>query len=835
MSARPEPFWIVGQWHNPLQCRAFHRLENSLKSSALAYPRRLLLFVALTALLPWAASGQTAAPPPVASDSPVVEAGSDKVVEIRVEGNRGVEAEAVRRAIKYNTVGKVFDPTKTADDLRALWSLNYFSDLELLVQHLPKGGVAYVVRVKERPAIRNVKLEGNDELSKDDLKDSIEIKQYSILDVDAVKRNDKKIQDKYVEKGFFLAEVKHKLVPVKGGNQVDVVFVIKEHAKVMVKQINIIGASKLPADDLKAVMLTKEGGFLSFITSEGTFRDEMFQHDLQVIQAAYWDHGYINIKLDKPTVSMSPDKRYIYITIKVDEGEAFKVGRIDFAGDLIVPKEELRAVVSSHEGEYFNRSRLGKDMAALTDIYYDQGYAYANITPTTKPTPGVERSIDFTFDVQKGNKVYIEKIEVTGNNKTRDKVIRREVRVYEGELFNGTGIHKSKDRVTALGFFETVEVTHKPGSDDRHVVVQVEVKEKPTGTFQVGFGFSSVENLIFTAQISQNNFLGWGQTVGLSAQYSSLRQLYQFSFLDPYFLDTNYVFSLDVYRNQAARIEFIRNATGGDINLGYHVFEDVIANLTYTREYVTIEWSGSGGIGSSPPLANLFPAKALNSYGVTSTVRGSVTWDRRDNRLFPSKGFMLFGSAEFGPSWLLGGDINFARYTAFARYYKPLVAGIVFKVNANVGYIASLSKDPVPISETFMLGGINSFRGYPLSSISPTTLCHAGFQPDAPIIQCKVGGDKELTLNFELEFPIIEKVGIKGVLFYDAGNSFAPDARFFQDKVHNVPLGLLHSVGFGVRWFSPLGPLRFEWGIPLTRRPEDTQPLLFEFTIGNFF
>jgi outer membrane protein insertion porin family len=773
--------------------------------------------------------------PGIGQETPVFGEGQEKILQVRVEGNRRVEAEAVRRALRYNTVGKVFDITKTADDLKALWALGYFSDIQLLLQHVT-GGVALVVRVTERPSIRNVKLEGNDELSKDDLKDSVDIKQFAILDMDAVKRNQKKIQDKYVEKGFFLAEVSFRVDKAKTGNQVDVVFLIKEHAKVMVKQINLLGAVKVSPEELRGAMATKEGGFLSFLTGDGTFREEMFQRDLQVIQSVYWDHGYINVKLDKPTVTLSPDKRYIYITIKVDEGEAYKIGKIDFSGDLLLPKEMLRGVISSHESEYFNRSRLGKDMQSLTDVYYDRGYAYANISPTTRPTVGVDRSIDFTFDIQKGNQVYIEKIEITGNTKTRDKVIRREMRVYEGELFNGTGLKRSKDRVTALGYFETVEVTHKPGSDDRHVIIQVEIKEKATGQFQVGFGFSSVENLIFTAQISQNNFLGWGQTLGLSASYSSLRQLYQASYLDPFFLDTPFMLSVDLYRNQQARIDFIRQATGGDVNLGYHLLDDMIVNLTYTREYVNIQWTGSGGIGSYPPLANLFPAQALNSYGVTSTARVSTTWDRRDNRLFPSKGYMLFGSIEYGPPWLLGGDINFIRYTAFARYYQPLILGLVFKTNFNVGYIASLNPQPVPISETYMLGGVNSLRGFPLASVSPQTECTSGITADAPKVFCKVGGDKEVTINLELEFPIIEKVGIRGVIFFDAGNAFAQGESFFQRDVNNpYPLGLLYDVGFGFRWFSPIGPLRFEWGIPLTRRPEDNQPVLFQFTIGNFF
>ena len=302
-------------------------------------------------------------------------ANPERIIEIRVEGNRRVELEAIKRALK-NQVGQLFDREKSGDDLRTLWSLNYFSDIQLLVQRTERG-IIYVVRVTERPSIREVKLQGNEELSKDDFKEVLDLKPYSILDLDAVRRNEKKIQEKYIEKGFFLAEVTHRLDPVAGTNETDIVFVIQEHAKVMVKDINLIGAIKVPADDLKGVMFTRVGGYLSFITGEGTFREEIFQRDVTILQAAYYDRGFVDVKIEKPLVSMSSDKRYIYIDIKIAEGEAYTIGELDFSGDLLVPKPSLGALMTSREGELFNRSKLSQDISTITDLYLDKGYAYA--------------------------------------------------------------------------------------------------------------------------------------------------------------------------------------------------------------------------------------------------------------------------------------------------------------------------------------------------------------------------------------------------------------------------------------------------------------------------
>jgi len=807
-------------------------------------------FLAAAALLALStpARGQTASAAPAAP-------GPDTLVEVRVEGNRRVEPAAVIRALK-NKVGRPFDPALTGADLEALWGLGYFSDVQLLTQVLPQGGLAYVVRVIERPSIRDVKLQGNEELSKDDFKEVIDLKPFSILDMDAVRRNVRKIQDKYVEKGFFLAEVTYRVDPVvprgaakpapppaKGAalgpvsssaEQVDVIFVINEHAKVMVKQVSLIGAIQVSPDDLKALMATREGTYLSFLTQEGVYREELFQRDLAVIEAAYYDRGYLNVKVEKPSVSLSPDKRLIFIDIRIEEGDPYRISKIDFAGDLLFPKPQLQSVILSEVGEYFSRAKIIHDDNALAEMYQDLGFAYANFSPETQVDPA-NHTVALTFTVQKGKPQTVETIAIVGNSKTRDRVIRREMRLYEGELFKGVGMRVSKERITALGFFETVEINFKPGSDDTHVVVTVEVKEKATGTFQVGAGFSSVENFIFTAQVSQSNFLGWGQTTSISAQLSSLRQLFTLSFFDPYFLDTDFIFTLDLFRTQVDSYDFVRQSAGGSVGWGYHLLDDLTAVFAYTLEYVSAIPGGSGINGGLVPTSGAIPSPANRfKSGSTSSVRLSLTYDKRDNRLYPTRGMLLAGSAEVAPSWL-GGSFNFARLQAYTRFYFALPYGMVYKMQFTVGYIVELNpNNQLPISEQYLLGGINTLRGYALNSISPTLLIGTGARGDFYAGLFTTGGNKEFLANFELEIPIVPKAGLRGVIFFDAGNVFAVNENFFQDPQYRLPLGLFYAVGFGIRWFSPVGPLRFEWGIPLTPRPQD-QGILFEFTIGNSF
>jgi outer membrane protein insertion porin family len=545
-------------------------------------------------------------------------------------------------------------------------------------------------------------------------------------------------------------------------------------------------------------------------------------------------------------VTLSPDKRFLYVTLRIEEGQQYRVGQIDFSGELLHDKTELQKLIQVRRGDLFARSAIQKDLFAVADLYRDEGYAYANVNPETKIDEQT-RIIDLTYAVQPGNKTYFERIDIVGNTKTRDKVIRRELRIYEGELYSQAGLNRSKTRVTALGYFETVTISTEKGSADDKIVAKVTVKERSTGTFQIGAGFSSYENFILTGQISQNNFLGWGQTLSLQVQWSSIRQLGQIQFVEPYFLDTKWTFAFDIYATEGFYQTFTRRAIGGAMTWGYELsgladawgwswarnLEDMRLFATYTNEFVRVTASGN-----DIELANRFRS------GTTSALRFSLQWDKRDNRLFPSNGHFQALSMEvapplLAPSAIFGDRVNlFTRYTLDSRWYRSLFWGIVARAKISAGYIRNWdAQHPIPVSELYYLGGINSVRGYRLLSIAPTTLVGAVRRPETELVPFTVGGDKHLTMNFELEFPLFEKVGIKGVVFYDLGNAFGPGS--YSDPT--VSLSLYKSFGFGFRWFSPLGPLRFEWGIPINRRRDAlTGQYLdgavdFQFTIGNFF
>ncbi len=786
-----------------------------------------------TTLALFAAAFLAAAPPARAAEA--------VVKDVRVEGNRRVEADAVRGAM-LNKKGKPYDPKKIGQDVKAIMKLGLFSDV-VVESEGPKEEPTLVVRVTERPTVREARISGNDELSKDDLKDTVSLKAGAVLDLATVQRDVKKIQEKYVEKGFFLAEVTHR-VEEKPDNQVDVVYVVNERAKVQVKEVRFIGNAHLTDDELLSVMQTRPGGYLAFLSSAGTYKEEALQRDVQALQATYLDNGYVTVKVGRPAVALSPDKRLIYVTISIEEGERYRIGKVKFGGQLLDQEPKLHKLLRTREGDWFNRSEVGQDLFAIGDVYKDLGHAYANVTPLTD-TNAATRILDLTFEVQPGPVTSFERIEVVGNDKTRDKVIRRELRIYEGERFSGTGLKVSKQRVTALGFFETVEITTKRGSADDKIVASVEVKERPTGTFQIGAGFSSYENFILTGQISQQNFFGWGQTLSLQVQWSSIRQLGQIQFVEPYLLDTRWTFAFDLYMTEGIYTTFTRRSVGGSMTWGYELnglqdvwafarnLEDMRLFLTYTNERVDVTSSGL-----STTVRSQF------NSGTTSSARLSLQWDKRDNRIFPSRGFYFTVSGEaapplLAPRSLFGKEVNlFTRYALDARFYRPVLAGVVARAKLTLGFIRDWDANhPVPISELYYVGGINSVRGYRYLSIAPTEKVLSGTSPESGTTAIAVGGDKQAILNLELEFPLFQSVGIRGVVFADFGNSFA--AGKWRDPA--VPWSLYKSVGLGFRWFSPIGPLRFEWGFPLNRRTDPVtgvridEPLDFQFTIGNFF
>lgn len=808
------------------------------------------VFLALSVLL---VAPRPGGAQPAAGDAAVASA---PLVAIDVEGLRRVDRDAVVGVMQSRT-GSPMDPEVVTRDVRAIWDTGLFRDIRI-GQRTQADGLHLVVEVIEKPSIKEVLYAGHDDVSEEDIKGVVDVKPFTVLNHDLLKRNVDKIRDLYVEKGHYLAEVTYRIDEDRESkDQVTVTFDIVENAKVIVKQLTLIGNKHLTDAQIKGVLQTREGGELSWLTQTGTYKEEFFQTDLMRIQALYLDHGFVSVKVGDPVAMISQDRRYIYLSVNIEEGEQYRIRNITFAGEVAlrdaagkvtVDEAMLRERLRIAQGELFNRTKLFEDIQLVGDAYRDQGYAYANVTPNHQIDPAT-REVDLEFEIDRGEVVYFERIEVVGNTRTRDKVIRREMSIIEGDRYSATELNSSRGRIYQLGFFETVNLATSRGSRPNLMNVTVEIKERPTGTFQIGAGFSSVESFIMTAQVSQNNFLGNGQLLSVSAQLSLgnyARQLATLQFWEPYFLDSQWSLGLDAYVTQRYYLDFQRNANGLSPTLGYPITRDLRFNLKYTLEQIEILSRGSSSGGGPQSVS-------LNREGLSSAVTFSLQYDTRDNRLFPTRGQYHVASLELSEP-ALGSDVDMAyrRAQLFFRYYKPVVGSLVFRLNATFGYVTGGGPLGPPISEMYALGGIYDVRGFELRALGPTLGIASSADPMAPSTVITIGGDKEVVFNFELELPLLAEMGIKAVAFVDAGNAFAGDESFFEprrtdqadrtrgylmrsNRPVTLPLGLYYSTGFGFRWFSPIGPLRFEWGFPITKRMPTDKGMIFEFTIGNGF
>ncbi len=777
---------------------------------------------------------------------------------IHVRGGRRVGEEDIRATLELRPGVPCTDPEVTRD-VQALWDLGFFDDIVVEAQPVGEDRVDLYITVTERPAIGRIVYRGNDEVSDSDLDEKITLSEGEVLSLPEVQRQVTKIRDLYAEKGFFLARVDYEMTEIDE-DEVQIAFVIDEGEEVTVRRIRFIGNHSIPSDDLLGFMRTSETGFFSFISSNNTFNREYFEEDVTRLQALYYDRGYLAVAVGTPRIELTPDREHIDITIPIEEGPRFKIGRLRIAEvnedrEEIEPlggRRRLREMVEANPGDWFSRTTIAMNLLEITRFYRDRGYALVEVLPQTD-LDMQERKVDVVVQIQRGPRVRIERVNIRGNTKTRDLVIRREIEIVEGDLYNQTLVEESKARVQALGYFERVDVSEEEGSAPDRIVINFEVAERPTGTFQVGAGFSSIESFIFTAQVQQQNLFGRGQSLSLQLQLSGIRQLAQVRFVEPYLFGSDWTAAVEGFKTIRQYQDFNRDSTGGGLTLGHPIFsDDLRLFVRYNAEYVDISSRTGGLFGGAGrgagfnifrrlPLANLF------RDGLTSSLQLSLTYDTRDNRLFPTSGVYASASAEVADRFL-GSDNVFVRYRAFARFYQQLFGSFVLKLNTEWGLVTSREPEGVPIFERFFLGGIFNVRGFPLNSLGPRLGLPLSLDPNASPAgtnRGQIGGNMQLYYNLELEFPIIEEVGIRGVVFTDGGNAWnledalcsGPppiDGDPAADPCRVNLLDLRTSWGFGLRWISPLGPLRFEWGLPFAPRPHE-EDILFEFTIGNFF
>jgi outer membrane protein insertion porin family len=799
--------------------------------------------------LPARAAGPTVSVPRTVCEGRRIEA-------IEVQGNGRVSADDVRASLKLKA-GMACTDAGVARDAKGLWDLGYFDDL-IFSARVNGDALTLLVVVKERPAIGKITFEGDDEIDEEDIDEKVTLEVGSVLSENDVRSQIPKIRDVYAEEGYFLAKVTYALKPLSN-NQVEVRFDIVEGPEVSVRRMEFVGNDHLSDDDLLGFMRTHPTSIMSLVSSNDTFKRDFFDEDVLRIQALYYDRGYLNVQVDAPRVELTPDRQQIDITVPIQEGPRFKIGRLrviehDERGIEIEPLDGRRVVrekIDADPGDYFSRTKLSEGIEEITRHYRDHSYAKAEVTPETE-LDAEKRLVNISVVIKRGPSCHIERIEIQGNDKTRDRVLRREIIITEGEKYSQTKLEYSKERMTALGYFERVDMSEGDGVEPDGLVITYEVKERPTGTFQVGAGFSSIEQFIVTAQVDQQNLFGHGQSLSLQAQLSGIRRLVQIQFVEPYLASSLWSLSLDGTYTTNSYSAYNTRQVGGGIAFGHPVFNrNLRLALRYSADETRVGQANGGGffgVGGVPnaqgaTFQQQAPIYHAQRSGFTSALRLSLTYDSRDNRMFPTKGiYTSFSSEAADPA--LGSERTYMRQRYFGRFYYPLIFGMVLRINTEAGLVTSRSHKGVPLYERFFLGGILSVRGFEYNDLGPNAALAQTLDPGAPSTRVRIGGNLMLRTNVEVEFPIVSAVGIKGVVFFDAGNVWNTDRNYCQLPAY-YPAdpsrqmcgynNLRYSAGFGLRWFSPMGPLRFEWGFPINPVEGHEKKMRFDFTIGQFF
>ncbi|MGZ3656262.1 MAG: outer membrane protein assembly factor BamA [Bdellovibrionota bacterium] len=751
----------------------------------------------VTSPIPLNADGSVSADPAVSKGS------GEKILKVDVKGNLKIDREAILEKIG-SKAGDSLDDEQVRKDIVAIHKLGYFDEIKV---DMDGGTLTYIV--KERPAINRIIFFGNDQISTDDLKGVLSIKTYDIYDENLVRESVRKLQKHYEDKGYYLAKIDYSVRPSHEKDMVEVLFKVREYDKVRIKKVTFLGNKNFTDDQLKKVLHgTQEGGFFSWATSSGNFKELDFKNDMQMLQVWYLNEGYVRFRHEPPIVTVSEDKKWVFITIKVEEGKKYNMGPIDFGGDLLFPKEELYDSLGLKTGNVFSIIKRNQDILALTEKYQDLGYANVNVIPNLDIHDDT-LTVSMNYDFEKGTLVHFGRISMKGNTKTRDKVIRRELKIREGELYSGSGMRISKENITRLGFFDQESVafqTKSPAGRPDIMDVEVNVKERPTGQFQLGAGYATTTKFFFTTQVSESNFLGKGQDLRFSTQISANEsdKSFRLSFTDPYAWDTLWsVGGTLSYEKSNIPNEYLEFRKGMQLTLGHPIGEYTRIWFGYRLEQIQLLM---GGVPNPDP----FILKNIDfESGTISSVSVTVANDKRNDRLITTGGHYLSASEELAG---IGGNRKFARTIGDARIYRKVWGDLTWRAKVEVGNIGAFTTQGVQSSEKFRLGGPNNMRGYPAFGVGPTESFG-----DAIHV---TGGVNEMFTMWELEYPIANEIGLKAVAFYDAGNSF-----------NDYKLNLLEDVGWGIRWFSPLGPLRFEWGYPL----KGGQGSQFNFMIGPPF
>ncbi len=753
------------------------------------------------------------------------------ISKVEIAGNQRVESDAILIHITQQ-VGQPLDQAAVDADIKAIYQMSFFQSVTAHV--VQQGGRDVLVyQVRERPQITDVKLYGMKAIRSNDDKIVAAIKLHpgTILDPIAVKETISNIEQIYSDKGYSDAKVTFKAIP-QPDNTAFGEFDVTEGSKVEITKINFVGNHAFTSTELSYQIETRTySKLLSWVTGWGALDPKKLQEDVDRLTAFYYDNGYLNVQVAPPEIARS--NGHITVTFSIDEGTPYRVGRITIEGNLKFPRSQLRKLLSMKSGQLFRGSSLQRQVLALSDFYSNRGYAYVNVDPRTQLVHSVKR-VNVMFLVNPGHEVIVDRINISGNTKTADKVIRREIQVQEQEPYSAEEIRDSKVRLDRLGFFSDTRITTSPATQPDKINLDVNVTEANTASFQVAGGFDSYQSVFGNFTLGNTNLFGGGESLVANAQVGFLFQNYSISYTEPWFLDIPLSVGMQLFDNKTYLLSFNQSSAGftltttypltelGFKKLGPFSLKDIQAGLGYTFSSI-----GITGLNQF----TTFQIARYKGYTQTSQITPTIRRFTVDNPTDPRTGTVESLTLQYGG---LGGGNNFIKGVAHFRYFYPFLKsqtlgtfvvsqGITYGIGTN---LQSGTGGELPLYERFFPGGVGGpgdVRGYQLYSLGPQVTLFA--QNGTPLSVQNVGGSKELLLSNEITFPILSGLGIRGVIFSDAGQSFLLKDSIDIDE-------LQASFGFGVRWKSPFGPLAVDIAFPINPRPAD-QHTVFEVGAGS--
>jgi outer membrane protein insertion porin family len=736
-----------------------------------------------------------------------------KVMAIEIRGNKRIELPAITGRLTLKP-GDPYTPENIRGQIKILYETGFFEEVQVETES-GTGGAVLIFLVREKPFITEIVFDGNKELSDDKLKEKITIKSQSFLDQLQAKESAEKIRLAYQGDGYFKCRV-FPVVQTLDEDRKRLTFFITEGDKARVRTVNFDGLRGATKDEMFKVMATREWvpwyGLLtqlklpSLLSDAGVLKREEMNNDIERIKEILLNKGYLNAQVGLPTVELSDDKKWFVVTYTVMEGEPFTIGEIGFRGNTVFEDPELRQGLKMKEGEIFQRQKLRDEITRLNDLYGSRGYSFADVSPNVIPNT-VERTAAVILTIKEGEMMRIRQININGNEKTKDNVIRRELRVDEQDVIDTPSLKRSFQRLNNLNFFETVEILPAQVGPDK-VDLNVRVKEKPTGQFSIGGGFSTLDKLVAIADITEGNLGGNGWMGRIRGQLGQQRTLGLITFRNPYVNDSLLSLQLDIYKSATNYYTYYENKTGASVTFGRWFSEYVSGTFSPVAEY--IEYKN--------PSATA-PALILNQIGHQSTTgfRASLTRDTRDFQMDPRTGWRTSVALALGTPYL-GGTNDFYKYTFDVQKYTPLPFDTRLSVRGRYGVVQGLNTGsehkPIPLTELYFVGGINTMRGFVFGKAGPVTTNNT-----------LLGAASELIFNFDYIFTISSEAKLNGVIFFDYGKGF---------EGSSVSTPLRSSAGLEGRWISPFGPLRAAYGINLDPNPGERKGV-FEFTIGSIF